>query len=878
LFFDESSDDVLKALSTSKSGLSDEEAKARMAKYGPNALKEKNKKSALMLYLEQFKSHLIVILMIAAIISFFLRDYVEGIAISVALLINATMGFVQEYKAEKSIEALRKLASLRAKVLRDGEKKEIEVSDLVPGDIVFVEVGEKIPADCRIIDACNLEAGESSLTGESVPISKNSQQVKSDSQIADQSCMLFSSTIITKGRGLAVVVKTGHQTEIGKIADMIQVPSEQTPLQKKLSQLSGQLTYIIFAIVMMIFIVGLTRHLPFYEIFLISVALAVAAIPEGLPIVVTVTAAIGLQRMIKRNALIRKLPAVETLGCVTVICTDKTGTLTCNEMTVRKLYVDGTVIDVTGEGYSSEGDFLIDGKPVTKKDIIEIESAELLFRVGALCNDSAMKEDKKFGDPTEIALIVSAAKSGLNKFELEKIHPRLDEIPFDSERKMMTTVHEVDHIKYAYVKGAPDIVLKSCNRIFIDGRVERLTEAERKKILKANDDFSSQALRVLAFAYKPVKGKVDETDLIFVGLQAMMDPPRKEIADAVKKCEQAGIKVVMITGDHKATASAIGKSLGLETRVLTGEEIDKIGDLKNVVEDIIIFARVAPEHKLRIVEALKAHGHVVAMTGDGVNDAPALKRADIGIAMGITGTDVAKESSSMILTDDNFASIVSAVEEGRGIYDNIKKFLAFQLSTNIGAIITIVSALMLSLPIPFTALQLLYINIMVDGPPAISLGMEPIEKGIMNRPPRNPKESVITKWNLVRMFILAIVMGLGTLGIFYFYLNSFGEVYAKTIAFTTLILFVLFNAFNSRSEEKSLFSMNFFQNKMLVSSVALLMLLQLVLVYFAPAALVFGLVPLAGIDWLWMVLVASVVIWADELMKWFKRRKYQKNT
>lgn len=854
-YFSKAAEETLNDLQASEEGLSGAEAAARLQKYGENRIEEKKKKTRLKLFIEQFKSHFILILLIAAIVEIFLRKYTESAAIFLILFINATLGYTQEYRAQTSIEALRRMAAPRAKVLRDGIRTQIETEKLVPGDIILLETGDKVPADARLLEAVNLQAQESALTGESVPVTKTKERLGKSLQIGDRKNMLFSGTIIANGRGTAVVTASGSGTEIGRIANLIQAEDAKTPLQEKLAQLSAHISYIVAFVSATVFLAGFLRKEETFNLFLTTVSLAVAAIPEGLPIVVTLTASLGIQRMAKKNALIRKLSSVETLGCATVICTDKTGTLTCNQMTVKKIYANRSIVEVSGEGYSAEGKFSSDPAKFT-----------ILLKAGALCNDASLTP-KPAGDPTEIALLVSAAKAGLTKELLENETPRTGETPFTSERKYMATIHG----DTAYAKGAPDELLKLCSHVVIDGKAVKLTKKGRDEILDANKNLADEALRVLGVAYKPISGKYSETDFIFLGLQGMIDPPRKEVKEDIEKCRHAGIKVIMITGDHPSTASAIAKQLGLEVKILTGAEVDTMPDLTQVVEDIIIYARVSPEHKLKIVEALKKHGHVVAMTGDGVNDAPALKKADIGIAMGITGTDVAKESSDMILADDNFTSIVNAVEEGRVIYANIKKFLRFQLSTNAGAILTVFIGTLSGLPLPLTALQLLWINIIVDGPPALSLSMEPIERGFMEKPPRNPKEQILTKRMLSYIAATGFVMCVGTLGIFSYLLSTNAEK-AQTLAFTTFVLFQLFNVLNCRSSTQSVFKLGFFSNKTALLAIGGAVLTQAAIVYFSPLQNVFGTVPLLAQDWLLSAAIASSIFVGFELYKAVRKR------
>jgi len=863
--------EVLQDLHSSETGLSKEEAALRLQKYGLNEIKEEKRVSPVKIFLSQFKSFIVGILIIAVLISLFVHEYIDAAVIGAILILNAIMGFVQEYKAEKSIEALKKMASLKAVVLRDGKEQQIDAKELVPGDIILLETGEKIPADSRMIEVINLQTQEAALTGESLPVKKEEVTLREATPMADRVNMVFSGTIITAGRGKAVVTSTGMNSEIGKIAELVQkAESPLTPLQKKLKVLGEYLGAAAIIISVIVFFIGSLMGFKTSEIFLISLSMAVAAIPEGLPAVVTMSLSLGTRRMIKRNALIRTLPSVETLGSTTVICTDKTGTLTLNQMTVRKIYANDKIISVTGRGYETAGSFYDEKGKIDSKEI------GLLLEIGALCNDAKLSEGNVIGDPTEGALIVSAAKAGLIKDELEDRFPRLAEIQFSSERKRMSTQHKMNGKDRLLTKGAPDILLELCDRIYRNGKVERLSRDEKRKILKINETLAKQALRVLGFAYKE-SGKLEEKEMIFVGLQAMIDPPREEAKEAIKRCKTAGIKVVMITGDHKITAQAIAHELGLEGLAIEGRELDEIKDLEEHVEDIAVYARVDPRHKVTILRALKKKGHIVAMTGDGVNDAPAIKEADIGIAMGITGTDVTKEASDMILTDDNFASIVNAVEEGRGIYNNIRKFVEYLLSSNIGEIFTIIMALVLFSVegitlLPLLAIQILWINLVTDGLPALALSMDPSEPGIMKLPPRNPKENIINKSKTIRMFLIGIIMAVGTLVLFNAYNPEANLAYAQTMAFSVLVMFQMFNVLNRRSDEHSLFKIGFFTNKKLIGAILISIILQVIAVH-TPMSTFFHTVSLTWVDWIWVLLVSSSVLIFDEVYKLITRRR-----
>jgi len=850
-FHDKTAKEVMLELKTSESGLSMQEAEHRLKTYGPNLLREKSRDGALKLLLNQFASPIVWVLLAAMIVSFVVDEITDASVIGAILVINTILGFIQEYRAENAIAALKKLTALKAKVIREGREMLISAELLVPGDIILLETGDKVPADARLLESVNLHTLESALTGESTPVGKKIEAAGFNAQVADRIDMVHSGTIVTAGRCTAIVTGTGNETEIGKIAKLIEdAEQEATPLQKKLARLSVALTIIVMTVAGVVFALGVIQNQPLFTFFLAAIALAVAAIPEGLPAIVTMALAIGVQRMAARNALIRKLPSAETLGSCSVICSDKTGTLTHNQMTVRKLYVDGTVVTLDGAGYAPTGRF--SAKP---KDLA------VLLAIGALNNNSKVEPQGKdwavFGDPTEGALIVSARKAGIEASKLAM--PRVDEIEFTSERKLMTTIHRRGAKTASYVKGAPDVILSKCSRIIINGKARKLTADDRKAITKTNESFAKDALRVLGFAYKD-GSKDPEKDLIFVGLQAMIDPPRAEVKAAIAECQSAGIKVVMITGDHLITAQAIAKELGITGEAVTGAELEKMKSFDP--EKIGIYARVNPEHKIRIVEALQKKGHVTAMTGDGVNDAPALKKADIGIAMGIAGTDVAKEASAMVLADDNFATIVAAVKEGRRIYDNILQFIEYLLSSNIGEVLTIFVALLLGMPLPITPIQLLWINLVTDGFPALALGVEPAAKDIMRRPPRNAKEPILNRSRLLEILLIGLLMMAGTLFIF--------TQYGSTMAFTTLVLFQLFNVLNQRSEHLSIFQMPLFSNPWLWLAIASSLALQFVVLY-TPLALVFGTEALTLIQWGWCVGVSGSVLVLGELIKLTRR-------
>ena len=810
-------------------------------------------------------------------------EKLDATVISIIVILNGLFGFIQEYKAEKAIEALRKLAALKARVIRGGIEKEIDSIELVPGDIIVLETGSKVPADGRLFQVSGLEADESSLTGESVPSKKIIEAIDGKTTVNDQKNIVFMGTNITKGSAKAVIINTGMNTEVGKIAELVQEVKEKlTPLQEKLKQFGKWLGYVTIGICIIVFSVGVLKEYfktgafeidYISEMFLAAVALAIAAIPEGLPAIVTISLALGVRKMVAQNALIRQLPAVETLGCTNVICSDKTGTLTKNEMTVRKLYTNNILIDVTGNGYVPDGKFINEGKK-----IVDTAGIRLLLEIGTLCNESRLGYDEKwkiFGDPTEGALLVSAEKLGIKRSQLEKKFPQINEIPFDSERKCMTTVHEADGRYIAYTKGAPDVILNKCKFICIDGNISELTEEDRKRILQTNQDMAEGALRVLGFSYKPLEPgystepQVLEDELIFVGLQAMIDPPREGVREAIARCRDAGIKTVVITGDHKLTAVAIAKELGLfkeGDRAISADELDKLSDkeLNDIVEDIVIYARVSPLHKVKILSALKDKGHIVAMTGDGINDAPALKKADIGIAMGITGTDVAKEASDMVLTDDNFASIVNAVEEGRGIYSSIKQFVQYTLSSNLGEILVIFVAILLGWPLPLIAIQILWVNLLTDGLPGLALGLDPFSKDIMKKPPRKRDESIMSRDVIENIMIVGFIMMIGTLSLFYSY--GIDTLKARSIAFTVLVMVQLFNVLTYRAKN---FKLNIKTSRFLIGSVVITIILQLAVLY-TPLNIAFKTVPLGLFDWIKILLASGILYVILESIKMIK--------
>ncbi|MEM5869579.1 MAG: calcium-transporting P-type ATPase, PMR1-type [Candidatus Aenigmatarchaeota archaeon] len=832
-------EDVMKILESSENGLSEQEAKQRLEKFGLNEIKEKKRISPLKIFLRQFKSFLIGILLVAAIVSFFLKEFLDASAIFAILMMNAFLGFYQEYKAEKAMESLKKMMVQKVKVIREGKQTEISSKELVPGDIIILEEGEGIPADARIIEAFGLATDESALTGESTPVEKQVKPIQ-DLPIAERNNMVFMGTYVARGRGKAIVVATGMNTEVGKIAKEIEEAEEETPLQKKLDKFGKWLGLLVLVVCFFVFVLGYLEDLDIVDDFFTAVALAVSAVPEGLPAVVTVALALGVNKMAKRNALVRKLSAVETLGCTTVIAADKTGTMTVNEMCVKKIWCSGKIVEVSGTGFEPRGEFFSEGmriEPTKNKDLM------LLIKAGLLCNNSTLefKEGKwhVVGDPTEAALLVLASKAGLAKQEKAEF-----EIPFSSERKLMTVVYKQGKEFVAFTKGAPEKVLQLSTYILKKGKTERLSEKEKVKISFEMEEMAKQGFRVLALAYKRVK-KIEESklekDLTFLGFVGMIDPPRPEVKQAIETCKQAGIRVVMITGDHKLTALAVAKEIGLvegEEEVLTGEELEKMSEeeLEEKVEKVTIYARVSPQHKSRIVKALKKKGHIVAVTGDGINDAPALKKSDIGVAMGIKGTDVAKEASDMVLLDDNFATIVNAVEEGRGIYDNIRKFVRFLLCLNFDEIALITTAIILStmlpnLPLPLLPLQILWLNLLTDGLPALAITADPYEEDLMKKKPRNPKHGILHGM-LPFILMATLVNFISTFTIFIWSFNSgYSPEKIRTMVFTTAVFFELFFVFNCRSENKSVFKKGFLDNKKLLVAVLISFLLQLLAVY-----------------------------------------------
>ncbi|MDU2243259.1 MAG: calcium-translocating P-type ATPase, SERCA-type [Paenibacillus sp.] len=879
---------------TREQGLTDEAAQKRREETGWNELQEGERISPILLFLNQFKDFMMLVLMGATLISGFLGEYLDAVTIIAIIILNGVLGFIQEFRAERSLRALKELSAPHANVLRQGAVKNIPARELVPGDIVLLESGDRIPADIRWLSTNSLDVEESALTGESHPVGKHAGVLsESDVPLGDQKNIGFMGTMITRGTGRGIVIRTGMDTEMGKIADLIQnTEVQETPLQRRLEQLGKILIYMALGLTVVVVLLGILQGQPANSMFFAGVSLAVAAIPEGLPAIVTIALALGVQRMIKRKAIVRKLPSVETLGCASVICSDKTGTLTQNKMTVTRLWLEGRSLDVTGEGYEPVGNILDQGMPV---DLRKDQSLRRLLQISALCSNAVIYDDdpekrgrrktkeetaasgpvwKLKGDPTEGALVTLASKMGLSPAALSGMYVRDQEFPFDSKRKRMSVIVSHQGGKMALVKGAPDMLLERCSYILWEGKVVPFTGTFRQKVQAANEQMARSALRVLGMAYrdlKPAEGSDQEdqveSQLIFVGLTGMIDPPRREAREAITVCRRAGIKTVMITGDHGLTAEAIAADLGILPRggsSMSGQQLEMLSDeeLEKQVENIYVYSRVSPEHKLRIVKALQRNGHVVAMTGDGVNDAPAIKAADIGIAMGITGTDVSKEASSLILSDDNFTSIVAAIEEGRSIYENIRKFIRYLLASNVGEILTMFFAMLAGLPLPLLPIQILWVNLVTDGLPAMALGVDQPEKDLMEHKPRGANENIFARrlgWKIISRGVL---IGLCTLGAFWLTLRVAPNdpaqlVKAQSVAFATLVMAQLIHVFDCRSS-RSIFHRNILQNKYLVAAVLSSIVLLLAVMYIEPLQPIFKTVPLGTREWAITLVAAGI--------------------
>jgi Ca2+-transporting ATPase len=894
--------EAVRALDAKIDGLSSEEAQKRLQEFGLNELKKEKGKSPVKLFLEQFTDILIIILLIATGLSIAIGEVYDAIVIIAIVIACAVLGFTQEYRAEKALEALKKMTAPTALVLRDGKEVEIQTRDVVPGDILLLYTGDKVSADARLIEVFNMKTDEAPLTGESTPVNKDVKPLPEDTPVSDRRNIVFTGTIVVYGRGKAVVTSTGMNTEFGKIAKMVQVTEEEeTPLEKRMAYVGKWLGILSVTVCAAVAAFGIFKGREILDMILWGISLAVAAVPEALPAVVTGALAVGMYRMARENSIVRRLPAVETLGCTSVICSDKTGTMTKGEMTVQRIRVNGKDLKTTGVGYDPRGDFLFEDKkldPTKEKDLYT------LLKTATLCNDAKLeKEEGKWivkGDPTEGALVVAAAKAGLWKDEIEREEPRINEIPFSSERKRMTTIHETHgKSKVAYMKGAPEIVLENCSEVYANGKVHKLNDENRREILAVNEAMATQALRNLGFAYKELPESItslkeeDEKGFVFLGIAGMIDPPREEVKDAIYMCNKAGIKVVMVTGDHKLTAMAVAKELNLigenekeESRVLTGAELDKLSEeeFKKNVENIVIYARVSPEHKVRIVKALREKGYICAMTGDGVNDAPALKRADIGVAMGITGTEVTKEASDMVLADDNFATIVRAVREGREIYDNIKKYLTYLLRCNIMEILVMFIVMMVApeplfempldmvLPaIALTTIQILWVNLTTDGLPAIALGVDPGDPDIMERKPRDPNESVFTRDVKIYLSAVPVLMTVLLVAGYLYYqpwISEHNLIEARTQLFTAMVLMELANAVNARSLKYTVFKVGLFKNKFLWIAILSSLGLQMIVLYTPALHGLFDVTYPELFDWAVAIAFTLIVFFSIEVGKY----------
>jgi len=873
-----------------QTGLPWDEALQRQAEAGRNELAEGERISPITLLLNQFKDFMVLVLLGATLISGLLGEYLDAITIIAIIVMNGVLGFVQEFRAERSLRALKELSAPNARVMREGAVHQIPARDLVPGDIVLLESGDRVPADVRFLETNGLYVEESALTGESVPVGKLVEALAyGEVPLGDQRNLGFMGTMVARGTARAVVVRTGMGTEMGKIADLIQnTQTMETPLQHRLEQLGKVLIIVAIALTILVVVAGIMHGQPPYAMFLAGVSLAVAAIPEGLPAIVTIALALGVQRMIKRKAIVRKLPSVETLGCASVICSDKTGTLTQNKMTVTHVWAGGDLLEVSGDGYAPQGELLLDGRPTDPR---RHPIVGRLLQVSVLCNNATLHEEKAEtkrkkskdeaqavwtikGDPTEGALVVLGAKGGMTQESLAGAFTRIAEFPFDSERKRMSVIVEHGAGRLVCAKGAPDVLLEHCSYVLWDGKPIPFTPTLKSKVMAANEGMARSALRVLGLAYRELKPSEAcrehddaEHSLVFVGLTGMIDPPRKEVREAISKCRKAGIKTVMITGDHQTTAEAIAKQLGMLHGAggsLSGQQLALLSDdeLDARIEDTCVYARVSPEHKLRIVKSLQRRGHVVAMTGDGVNDAPAIKASDIGIAMGITGTDVSKEASALVLSDDNFSTIVAAIEEGRGIYENIRKFIRYLLASNVGEIMTMFIAMMAGLPLPLVPIQILWVNLVTDGLPAMALGIDQAEKDLMQMKPRSAKENIFARrlgWKIISRGML---IGLCTLGAFWLVLHvnpgaADQLVKAQSVAFTTLVMAQLIHVFDCRSS-RSIFHRNPLQNRYLVLAVLSSLALMLAVMYIEPLRPIFKTVPLGWKEWVLALIAAGI--------------------
>ncbi|MBW2984971.1 HAD-IC family P-type ATPase [Candidatus Woesearchaeota archaeon] len=872
--------DVFKSLNSTKEGLSSGEAEKRIKEYGYNEIKEAKKDTPFRILLRQFKSFVVGILIVAAIISFFIGHNIELVVILVIIVFVILINFLEEYKASKDMAALISLTPKKSIVLRDNKKTEILSKEVTIGDILILERGNIVGADARLIEANSLKLEEAALTGESVPVTKLAGDLKAGIALAQQTNMVFAGTNITNGDGLAVVVRIGEATEIGKISRMIKgIKEETTPLQKRLDKLTKQISIAAMIVAMIVFVVGVLRGTHWSGMLIFSMAVIISGIPESLPTVVAVTLATGVKKMAKRNAIIKRLPAVETLGTCTVICSDKTGTLTQNKMVIENIFTSDIEIRVTGEGYRPEGVFL---KENIKIDVKKHKTASKIFEIGVLCNNADIKKEKNDwvvdGEATEGALITVARKAGIAKSDYHKKFPRKKEHPFDPVRKCMSTVHVYQGKHVVYSKGAPEMLLKKAKYYLDNGKVKKLNKPIIDSFLQKNKEYASKGLRVLGLAFKEHKGSLElksvESNLIFVGLVSIRDPPEPSVKESVKRCKEAGIRVVMITGDNEITAKAIATELGIfseKDTILTGKELDQLNEqaFEKIINSVSVYARVAPAHKLRIVQTLQKVGHIAAMTGDGVNDAPALKKADIGIAMGKCGTDVAKEAAELVLKDDNFTTIVNAVEEGRTIYENIRKFIYYLLVGNFSEVLIILIAVIVGASLPLTALMILFINLVTSELPALGLSFEKPSAKIMKQKPREPKEGILSDYLLFKIGELVPLIVLGAIALYIWELVMKGAAIpkAQTIAFATIIFFELFHALNAKSWDESIFTKNFFSNIYVLGGITLAAVLTIIAIYLPFLQGIFGTVSLGLYDWLPVLIVASSAIFFIELQK-----------
>ncbi|MCF6137047.1 calcium-translocating P-type ATPase, SERCA-type [Pseudalkalibacillus berkeleyi] len=874
-------------------GLTEKQAKKRLNDYGPNELQQEERLSPIIVFLSQFKDFMVLVLLVATLISGILGEYMDAIAIMLIVFVNGILGYVQERKAERSLHALKQLSSPKVQVLRQGEWNTILSKEVVPGDMIRFSAGDRIGADIRLIESKSLSVEESALTGESIPSQKNAHtSLQGDQSLGDQENMCFMGTMVTSGRGVGIVVSTGMNTEMGKIAHLLTSEEGlQTPLQKRLEQLGKILILVALALTALVVVVGVLQGQDLYTMFLAGVSLAVAAIPEGLPAIVTIALALGVQKMIRRRAIVRKLPSVETLGCATVICSDKTGTLTQNKMTVTEMWSGGKSWKVSGTGFDLTGDF------TTNNQLIDVEQSPALKQLltfGVLCNNASISRSTNDiqGDPTEVALLIAGLKAGLSKESLTQTYEIIEEFPFDSERKMMSVlVKTSDHQRYIVTKGAPDVILSRSERILWNDRSSIMDDHRKRDVHHTIENMGNKALRTIAVGYRALKNGEQvstafeaETNLTLIGLQGMIDPPRPEAIESIQDCQQAGIKTVMITGDHIVTARAIAQQLNMlpdHGKVLEGNELAamSVEELESVVDEVYVFARVSPEHKLKIVKALQNNGHIVAMTGDGVNDAPAIKAANIGISMGKSGTDVAREASSLILSDDNFATIRSAIEEGRNIYENIRKFIRYLLASNVGEILVMLFAMLMSLPLPLVPIQILWVNLVTDGLPAMALGIDSAEEDVMKRSPRGTTEGVFSRglgWKIISRGFLIGVVTIIAFAIAY-YENPENLVRAQTIAFSTLVMAQLIHVFDCRSE-KSVFHRNPFGNIYLVLAVLSSIALLIVVIYYPPLQPIFHTISLNVREWMLVIGMAGLPTFAlagSHIFNQTKQAKYK---